>query len=156
LRRRILEASVRAPQDWHQEAIAAAYASSDRDWKLTAVFGMRWVQGFDGEILDALKSTDPEIQFEAVSAAGENEVDGAWTHVAGLVENARTPKPLLLAAIDAVSCIRPKEAPEILGDLTDSEDEEIAEAAREALEMSEGLAGMDEDDDEEEEGDWVN
>src|SRR5207253_2318425 len=42
LRRRILEASVRAPQDWHPDAIRAAYASDDHDWKLTAVFGMRY------------------------------------------------------------------------------------------------------------------
>src|SRR5438309_7988020 len=47
VRRRILEASVRAPQDWHPDAIRAAYASDDPDWKLTAVFGMRYVRGFD-------------------------------------------------------------------------------------------------------------
>ena len=44
VRRRILEASVRAPQDWHAEAIRAAYASREADWKLTAVFCMRFVR----------------------------------------------------------------------------------------------------------------
>ena len=31
VRRRILEASVRAPESWHQDAIRAAYSSGDKD-----------------------------------------------------------------------------------------------------------------------------
>jgi hypothetical protein len=46
VRRRVLEASVRAPQDWHQEAIREAYSSGDESWRLTAVFCMRFVRGF--------------------------------------------------------------------------------------------------------------
>ena len=44
VRRRILEAAVRAPQPWQQNAIQEAYASGDRDWILTAVFAMRFVE----------------------------------------------------------------------------------------------------------------
>jgi uncharacterized protein (UPF0147 family) len=33
VRRRILEASVRAPQDWHKNAIRAAYSGDDEDWR---------------------------------------------------------------------------------------------------------------------------
>ena len=36
LRRRILEAAVRAPQDWQTSAVSAAYSSGDSDWMLTA------------------------------------------------------------------------------------------------------------------------
>ena len=75
VRRRILEASVRAPRDWHQIAIPSAYANDDADWKLTAVFCMSWVEGFDGQILEALKSENPEIHCEAVCAAGTWELD---------------------------------------------------------------------------------
>jgi hypothetical protein len=46
VRRRILEASVRAPETWHQDAIRYAYSSGDKEWMLTAVFSMRWVRGF--------------------------------------------------------------------------------------------------------------
>jgi len=70
VRRRILEASVRAPESWHQSAIRAAYSSGDKDWMLTAVFAMGRVRGFDDQILEALKSADPEIHYEAVEAAG--------------------------------------------------------------------------------------
>jgi len=52
-RRRILEASVRAPENWHHNAINSAYSSGDKDWMLTAVFSMRWVRGFECQILEA-------------------------------------------------------------------------------------------------------
>lgn len=54
VRRHILEASARAPADWHGDAIRAAYAREDREWRLTAVCAMGYVDGFDAEILAAL------------------------------------------------------------------------------------------------------
>ena len=107
VRRRILEASVRAPETWHQDAIRDAYSSGDREWMLTAVFSMRWVRGFEDQILEALKSADPEIQYEAVNAAGNCELDAAWPHIIELLDEAHSPKPLLFAAIEAVGSIRP-------------------------------------------------
>jgi hypothetical protein len=154
VRRRILEASVRAPQNWHQNAIGAAYSSGDKDWMLTAVFSMRWVRGFDDRILEALKSPDPEIHYEAVAAASNWGLAAAWSHIAALVHDTGTPKPLLLAAIGAVAYIRPVEARRVLADLADSDDEEIAAAAGEAIEMAE--AASDEDDGEEVESEWIN
>ena len=103
VRRRILEASVRAPQDWHQDAIRAAYASDDDAWRLTAVFCMRFVRGFDEQILEALDSENPDIHYEAVCAAGSWEVDAAWPHITALVTSRKTEKSLLLAAIEAVA-----------------------------------------------------
>ena len=153
VRRRILEASVRAPETWHRDAIKHAYTSGDKEWVLTAVFSMRWVRGFEDQILLALKSDDPEIHLEAVIAAGNWELDAAWPHMIKLIHDAHTPKPLLLAAIDAVGSIRPAEAGEILVDLADSDDEEIAEAAEEAMAEAE-IASGEEDDDEEDE--WIN
>jgi len=153
VRRRILEASVRAPETWHLDAVKNAYSSGDKEWALTAVFSMRWVRGFDDQILQALKSDDPEIHLEAVHAAGNWELDAAWSHVVELINNTHTPKPLLLAAISAVGSIRPAEAGEILVDLADSDDEEIAEAADEAMAESELDSGEEEDD---EEDGWIN
>jgi len=153
VRRRILEASVRAPESWHEDAIRAAYSSGDRDWVLTAVFSMRWVSGFDEEILEALKSADPEIHYEAIEAAGNWKLAAAWSHVVDIVQDADSPKHLLLAAIGAVGSIRPAEAGAILVDLVDSEDEEIVEAAEEAMAMAE--IPFDEED-EEGEGEWMN
>lgn len=140
VRRRILEASVRAPRDWHREAVRAAYSSDDEDWKLTAVFCMRFVRGFDDRILEALESKNQDIHYQAVCAAGNWSVDAAWSHVAGIIRAEDTDKSLLLAAMEAVVGIRPEEAPEIIGDLINSEDEDIADAAYEAIGMAEGLS----------------
>ena len=144
VRRRILEASVRAPQDWHQNAIMAAYSSGDKGWMLTAVFSMRWVRGFDNQILEALKSADSEIHYQAVNAAGNWELNAAWPHIIALLNHAGTPKPLLLAA---ASSIRLQEAGEILIELAASDDEEIAEAADEAIAMSEPMSDEEDDED---------
>ena len=64
----------------------------------------------------------------------------AWPHIAALVTSGETDKPLLLAAIEALPSIRPREAAKILDDLTDSDDEDIVEAVSEAMVMAEGLA----------------
>jgi hypothetical protein len=152
VRRRILEASVRAPETWHQDAIGDAYSSGDKEWMLTAVFSMRWVRGFDDRILEALKSGDPEIHYEAVQAAGNWELDAAWSHIVELLNDPDTPRSLLLAAIGAAGSIRPAEAGEILVDLADSGDEEIAEAADEAMSMAEASLGEEDD----EEVEWIN
>ncbi len=145
VRRRILEAAVRAPQDWQRDAIRAAYASDDEAWRLTAVFCMRFVRGFTKQILEALNSSNPDIHYEAVHAAGNWEVDAAWSHVVALVRSMDTEKQLLLAAIEAVGSIRPREAGEVLDDLADSDDEDIADAVSEALAMAAGLSGEDDE-----------
>jgi len=148
VRRRILEASVRGVQDWHQDAVRAAYSSGDQDWMLTAVFSMEWVQGFDDQILEALESNNEDIRYQAVCAAGGREVDAAWPYVAGIITMGTNDKPLLLAAIEAVACIRPKEAGMILMELLDDDDEDIAFAAHEAIALASGpLDEFDEFDD---------
>jgi uncharacterized protein (UPF0147 family) len=152
VRRRILEVAVRSPQDWQRDAIRDAYLSGDREWVLTAVFAMRWVSGLDEQIMEALGNRDLEIQAEAVMAAGNWSLDAAWDHVAALVEDTKTPKRLRLAAIEALGSIRPREAMEILIDLTDSPDEEIADVAEEALAMAEGASSFADEEDGDEDG----
>jgi hypothetical protein len=147
VRRRILEASVRAPQDWHHDAVRTAFASDDEAWRLTAVFCMQFIRGFDDQIVEALDSTNEDIHYEAVVAAGNWELDRAWRHIASLVTSEGTDKPLLLAAIEAVATIRPREAGALLADLAGSDDEDIADAVDEALVMARGLSDETDDDD---------
>ena len=139
VRRRVMEASVRAPQDWHPDAIRAAYSSDDEGWRQTAVFSMGCIRGFNEQILEALESADPEIHYQAVCAAGNWEVEAAWRHVVELVNSKVTDKPLRLAAIEAVASIRPQEAGMILADLSDSDDEDIVEAIYDAMGLARGL-----------------
>jgi uncharacterized protein (UPF0147 family) len=147
VRRRVLEASVCAPQDWHKNAVRAAYSSGDEEWKLTAVFCMRFIRGFDEHIVEELDNRNPDIQREAVLAAGNWGVGAAWPHIADLIHSGRTSKPLLLAAIEAVPSVCPRQASEVLSGLIESDDEDIIEAVQEALAMAEESSGEDEDGD---------
>jgi hypothetical protein len=153
VRRRILEASVRAPQPWHKEAIRSAYADPDKDWELTAVFCMRFVHGFKKQILKALESDDSDIHCEAVNAAGDSEVDTAWAHIEALLTQSCTDKDLLLAAVDASVQIRPLEACALLTGLLNSEDEDIVDVVNEAIAMAGSIAGLDYEDEFDEDGD---
>jgi len=155
VRRRILEGSVRAPQDWHQEAIRDAYSSNDESWRLTAVFGMGYVRGFNTQILEALESENEDIHYHAVYAAGNWEVDAAWSHIASLATTELTDKSLRLAAIEAVGNIRPQKASKILLDLTLSDDEDIVDVAYEAMAMSGWFPDDDYDDEDDDEDERV-
>jgi hypothetical protein len=137
VRRRTLEAAVRAPQEWQLEAAGAAYRSGDAEWRLTAVFCMRFLRGFEKEILEAVSSPDMELKTEAIHAAGEWGLGAAWPHVAAALKG-RPAKPLLLAAIAAAPQIRADEAQALLSELADADDEEIADCVQEALAMTEG------------------
>ena len=150
VRRMALEASVRAPEPWHAGAVRAAFDSGDHEWKLTAVFCMRFVQGFDAEIVEALDTDDPDIHYEAVMAARDQAVPGAWDHLRALVLAAGSgedlvpgeddaERDLLIAAVHAVAFIRPLEAAETLSEIIESDDEDLSEAALEALDMVHGL-----------------
>ena len=148
VRRRVLEASVRAPQDWHDAAVRDAL-SGDGMWRLTAIFCMRFISGFDNDIVDALNDDNPRIRYHAICAVGAWEVDEAWPHVLYMLTADDTDKELRLAAIDAAASIRPVEASEILNQLTASEDDDIVDAAYEALAMAGIIAEL-----EDEDGDW--
>ncbi|MGH9364546.1 MAG: hypothetical protein ACRD1B_04680, partial [Thermoanaerobaculia bacterium] len=66
---------------------------------------------------------------------------------AALITTEGTAKPLLLAAIGAAAAIRPEEAAEILGELSLSDDEDVAEAVDEALAIARGPSDEDDEDD---------
>jgi len=133
VRRHTLEASVRAPQEWHREAVRRAYDSGDTEWRRTAVFCMRAFPGFDDRILEALESEDVGTEIQAVLAAAAFELQKAWPHIEALIGSEQTDKELLLAAIEAVAALRPAEAGEVLADLATSDDEDIVEAVQEAM-----------------------
>lgn len=150
VRRSILEAAVRAPQDWHSNAVRAAYLTQDESWRLTSVFCMRFLKGFDRQILESLESQTPRIRYHAVSAAGNWGLNQAWPVIAGLLAGADTEMEMRLAAIDAAAGIGTPEAVRSLIQLLDSNDQDVVDAATEALAML-GAAGFDDEFDDEDE-----
>lgn len=135
VRRCILEAAVRAPLDWHADAIRTAFASSDEDWQLTSVFCMRFVNGFDQQIMESLKSKNQDILYQAILAAGNWGLTKAWPTIALLFSDSGVDKNLLLAAIEAAAGIGTPEAIACLWEVQESDDEDIVEAAEDALAM---------------------
>jgi hypothetical protein len=154
VRRSVLEASVRNPQDWHEGAIRSAYASDDEEWRLTAVFCMCYIRGFEKQILESLESKNAAIKYEAIRAAGNWEIDAAFPYIAELIASTSkaSDKSLLLAAIEAVASIRPGET-EILESLVESDDDDVSEAAMDALAQAGQMAGWEDDDDDLDEDD---
>lgn len=133
VRRRALEAAVRSPRPWQRAAIRLAWASDDPEWRLTAVFSMGCLSGFKAEILEALESDSAELKVEAMRAIGGQGIEEVGDELVSLVASHQTPHELRLAAIYALATVRPAGGEEVLESLLQTDDEEIAEAAREAL-----------------------
>jgi HEAT repeat protein len=133
VRRRILEGSVRGSAEWHKEAVREAYSLDDTEWHITAVFCMGYVRGFEDKIMESLESENPEVLYEAVQSAGHWGIKDAWPYIKELLLKEDIDKWLLIAAIEAAATVNPEESVEFLTDLENSEDEDIADAAEDAL-----------------------
>lgn len=155
VRRRALEASIRSPEEWHAGAIRAAFHEEDDEWRLTGVFGMRFVPGFQEEILEALESPDEDVRYHAVQAAGSWDVPGAWPVIRRILRR-ETDQGLLLATIEAATGITsdPDLLSETLGPLVEHPDPHVAEAALDGLVTAEAIWDAMEGD-ETDEPEWV-
>lgn len=145
VRRRALEVLVRDPRPDLERLIRKAYESGDSEWKRTAVFSMGYISGFDREIIESLSSSDRELVYEAVRAAGEMEIEAAARRVRELAQDG-TDRDVQIEAIYALPNVD-LDAADLLDDLAESDDEEIAEAAEEALEEMQFRQRMNGEDD---------
>jgi hypothetical protein len=147
VRRRAFEVLVRDPQPWQADAIRKHYAGDDPQWKLTAVFGMGYLTGFDAEIAATVASASDAVLYEAVRAAGAMDVTAAAARIRELATSTSAETDLRVASIQALPNVDP-DCFELLQQLSTSDDEEIAETAQATLaELSaaEALADYDEE-----------
>ncbi len=133
IRRRAFEVLVRDPKPWQSGEIRKHFASADSDWRLTAVFAMGYVKGFEREIAETVHAADGALLLEAVIAAGNMSVSRAASHIRTLATSREEDLDLRLAAIEALPHVDP-DCFEMLDDLTRSQNPEIVEAAEYALE----------------------
>jgi uncharacterized protein (UPF0147 family) len=149
VRRRAFEVLVRDPQPWQQDAIRRDFRSGDRDWKMTAIFSMGYVRGFEKELVDQLRTASGDLLYEAVRSAGRAEVQEAAAIIEGLAISEDADRDVRLEAIAALPSVDP-DCFDLLDELSESQDEQVRAAAEEALEelqmMDEDL-GDEEDDD---------
>src|SRR5436305_15109712 len=61
VRRRAFEVLIRDPQPWQRKAIREHFASADDDWRLTALFAMGHMTGFEREIAAAVKTVEAPL-----------------------------------------------------------------------------------------------
>ncbi len=148
VRRRALEAAVRAPRDWHRDAASSAWRSDDSEWRLTAVFAMGHLPGFAAEIEEALDAEELPIAHEALLAAGRAGIEELADRLMEVAEDPDAQRELRLGAIEALGELGSAEGVDLLQALTLSEDSEIAAVAEEALEELALVSGFDEDLDE--------
>lgn len=137
LRQRSLAAACRWPDEWQDGAIAAAWSSDEPAWRRTAVSCMRLLPGFDEQVLQALAEQDPEFHALALLAAGEHELAEAWPHVEAVLEDPSADRELLAAALQAAASLDPVAAQEHVDRHLDSDDELLAAAAEQAMEIME-------------------
>jgi HEAT repeat protein len=118
------------------DLIEWAYSQHDRRLKVSSLFAMarhggpRWTP----YILTELESTDSQIQYEAVRAAGELGLREATDRLIELAQSRSTKKPLRLLAIYALAETGDERAYPILEKLVRSRDRDIRDVAREAIE----------------------
>lgn len=132
------------------EIIKGAYRHPDVKMKMSAIFAMgrqgnmRWKE----IILKELHSPVPDLQYEAVRAAGESYLEEATPYLIELAEVAED-KDLRLAAIFSLGRTGGEGAFELLDELTiyrDKEIREVAEAAMEEWEIYHGLGEWEDED----------
>jgi len=119
-----------------EELIEWAYHHPDKRMKVSALFAMarhghrRW----DDYILAELHSHDPQIQYEAVRAAGELGITEATETLIELATSKGVRKPLRLLAIYALGETGDQRAYPVLEKLARARDRDVRDVARDALE----------------------
>jgi len=133
VRRRALEAAVRAPTDWHIGAARAAFRSGDIAWRITGLFAMGYLDGFEAIILESLDDPSNDVVREAVTAAGRHALEAAGTKVLAMVEQTERGPDVQRAAIEALAQLRPEGTADALNRIIEHSAEPLASAANVAL-----------------------
>src|SRR5574341_665320 len=132
------------------DLIEWAYHHRDRRLKVSAIFAMarngdaRWTD----YILTEMQDPDPEIQYEAVRAAGELGLPEATDALIDLARGKGVRKSLRLLAIYALGETGDERAYPILDQLSRSRDRDVRDVARDAIDEWLAITALDEYDDE--------
>lgn len=146
VQRRALEAIANCSHPIVKGAIREAYNSPEQAMRVSAVYAMgrtcdeRW----HDVVLDELESDDAEMRYEAARAAGELELMDAVPKLARLL--LEEDREILAVTVTALGEIGGKEAVRILEALVekaeDEEDDDLLQAAEDALGNASLVDGM--------------
>jgi len=140
VQRRCLEALSYSSLEEVKPLILAAYETGEKDWIITALFSMGRSadHAWAGHIVRNLDHDDPDIQFEAIQAAGEMYLEKALPDLLALVEDADAlDQPIRMALAEAFKNIGGEEVISALNTLLEyAEDDEEIEIIDGALEFA--------------------
>lgn len=143
VRRRVLEALANSSHDDLPDMILEAYEEHDDTLRTGAIFAMgrsadpRW----NRYVLSELGNQDSAMLFEAVRASGELEIEEAVPDLLRLLNDEDI--EIRDAAVWALGRVGGREARRALKACCNSDDEDLAEAAENALAELEFMAGDD-------------
>jgi len=134
VRRRVLEAISPLTKPQVEEMIRQAYRSDSLEFQVSAVYAMgrNCNHGWLPVLLKELRSSDPQLRFEAVRACAELEAEEAVPHLIELTRDSDA--EVQISAIEALGRIGGGEAREGLQQCLDSSEDVIRQASQEALE----------------------
>jgi len=133
LRRASLKSSIHASDSWHREAVSEAFGRPELEWKVTAIYCMGRLAGFEAELVGALASTDQRLKCEAVRSVALRQLEAAGPIVLELAGRTSLGAPVRQAAIEALGWLCPPGSGELLRRLAGSDDQTLAELADQAL-----------------------
>jgi HEAT repeat protein len=131
---RALESVAYVSNDEVDYFVRAAYKSEDDDLRVSAVAAMGRSADpvYEDIVRNELNSESADMRAEAAAAAGELELVESVAQLGKMLDD---PMPFVaIAAIDALAAIGTREAQGHLERASESDDDEVAEAAEEALE----------------------
>lgn len=143
VRRRALESLAYSSREEVPDLILEAYDDDDESLRMSAVFAMgrsadqRWKD----TILEELASSDSAMRFEAARASGELELAEAVPELVGMVQE--NDVDVRDSAVWALGRIGGPQARRALKACLTSDDEDLVEAAEDALAEIDFLAGED-------------
>jgi HEAT repeat protein len=145
IKQRILESLGYSSNEKVNQFIKNALSKDEKDWQLSALLAIsRSANNIWGKIvIEKLSDLDPDIQIEAIKAAGELEIESAKEQIIEYMENSTPDEELHMQAIRALSKIGGKDIKELFETMVEeSEDEEeadVLEMAIDNLELADGI-----------------
>ncbi len=148
VRRRALESLGYSSHKEVHGLILKAYHSTDKEWQASALFAMGRSadETWEKSILESLEANDPEVELEAVKAAGQLEMQSAREPLIAKLEHfAELDEEVRLSTAWSLSQIGGEDVRQVLEklveDIEDDEEADYIELALENLAFTEEVPG---------------
>jgi len=147
-KQRILESLGYSSNDKVDKYISLALKEDDKKWQLSALFAIsrslnkKW----EKVVFEKLSDLDPDIQTEAIKAAGELEIESAKELIIEYMESSTPGEELHMQAIWALSKIGGNDIKELFEEMIEESDDDektdILERAMDNLGLTNGMSSI--------------